>query len=162
MFQNLHPSLRNAMYMVLVSFIALVSATVYTIRLTYKHFEPVMDKNYYEIGLNYEKAIENQKTLMQEGYSIQSNWDQATIIPMGEHLIKVNIEKYGYAVATPKVTLTLERNATTSQTLKYDLKQDVGHFVANINLKEKGTWNTRIITEIAGKQFEKEGIIIVR
>lgn len=163
MFKELHPSLRNAMYVVLFSFTALVAATFYTIRLTYKNFEPVMDKNYYEIGLNYEKAIENQKELLKQGYLIKTNWDSQTLLPMGESEISVQLEKDGAVTNSAKsMTVYLERNATTKNTAQFQLKPTTNGFVGKIPLLEKGTWNLRLVADIGGKSFEREGKIFVK
>ncbi|XDD44597.1 FixH family protein [Leptospira sp. WS60.C2] len=162
MFKNLHPSLRNAMYVVLLSFTALVAATFYTIRLTYKHFEPVMDKNYYEIGLNYEKAIENQKELLKQGYKLTTNWDNTTLLPMGNLDLTVTLHQNEKITKADSLYVILERNATTRNTTRYDLKPSDLGFTGNIPLKETGTWNMRIIASIQGKSFEREGKITVR
>ncbi|MCW7470859.1 FixH family protein [Leptospira kanakyensis] len=162
MFKELHPSLRTAMYVVLFSFTALVAATFYTIRLTYKHFEPVMDKNYYEVGLNYEKAIENQRDLLKQGYSIKSNWDKFNILPLGESEILVQLEKNGTLTNANSMTVYLERNATTKNTTSYGLKPTASGFIGKISLLEKGTWNLRLVSNIDGKSFEREGKILVQ
>lgn len=162
MFKNLHPSLRNAMYVVLLSFTALVAATFYTIRLTYKHFEPVMDKNYYEIGLNYEKAIENQKELLKQGYKLTTNWDNTTLLPMGNLDLTVTLHQNEKIAKADSLYVILERNATTRNTTRYDLKPSDLGFKGNIPLKETGTWNMRIIASIQGKSFEREGKITIR
>ncbi|TGM40445.1 hypothetical protein EHQ75_08305 [Leptospira levettii] len=162
MFKDLHPSLRNAMYVVLFSFTGLVAATFYTIRLTYKHFEPVMDKNYYEIGLNYEKAIENQKELIKQGYKLSSNWDKTTILPLGELDLTVTLNQNESFVKADSMYVILERNATTKNTTRYDLKPSDLNFIGKIPLKESGTWNMRLIANISGKSFEREGKITVK
>lgn len=162
MFKELHPSLRNAMYVVLFSFTALVAATFYTIRLTFKHFEPVMDKNYYEIGLNYEKAIENQKELLNQGYKLTTNWDNTTLLPLGEIDLNVTLNQKETLVKADSIYVILERNATTKNTTRYDLKPSNLSFTGKIPLKETGTWNLRIISNINGKLFERESKITVR
>ncbi|PJZ36250.1 hypothetical protein CH354_14230 [Leptospira levettii] len=162
MFKDLHPSLRNAMYVVLFSFTGLVAATFYTIRLTYKHFEPVMDKNYYEIGLNYEKAIENQKELIKQGYKLSTNWDKTTILPLGELDLTVTLNQNESFVKADSMYVILERNATTKNTTRYDLKPSDLNFIGKIPLKESGTWNMRLIAIISGKSFEREGKITVK
>ncbi|ABZ95883.1 hypothetical protein EHQ92_15625 [Leptospira biflexa] len=162
MFKDLHPSLRNAMYVVLFSFFALVAATFYTIRLTFQHFEPVMDKNYYEIGLNYEKAIQNQKELLNEGYKLTTNWDNTTLLPLGELDLKVSLYQNEKLAKADSMYIILERNATTKSTKKYDLKPSNDSFTGKVPLKETGTWNLRIISNINGKLFEREGKITVR
>lgn len=162
MFKELHPSLRNAMYVVLFSFTALVAATFYTIRLTFKHFEPVMDKNYYEIGLNYEKAIENQKELLSQGYKLTTNWDDSTLLPLGELDLNVTLNRKETLVKADSIYVILERNATTKHTTRYDLKPSNLSFTGKIPLKETGTWNLRIISNINGKLFERESKITVR
>ncbi|MCW7463905.1 MULTISPECIES: FixH family protein [Leptospira] len=162
MFKDLHPSLRNAMYVVLFSFTGLVAATFYTIRLTYKHFEPVMDKNYYEIGLNYEKAIENQKELIKQGYKLSTNWDKTTILPLGDLELTVTLNQNESFVKADSMYVILERNATTKNTTRYDLKPSDLTFTGKIPLKESGTWNMRLIANISGKSFEREGKIIVK
>ncbi|MCG6149568.1 FixH family protein [Leptospira levettii] len=162
MFKDLHPSLRNAMYVVLFSFTGLVAATFYTIRLTYKHFEPVMDKNYYEIGLNYEKAIENQKELIKQGYKLSTNWDKTTILPLGELDLTVTLNQNESFVKADSMYVILERNATTKNTTRYDLKPSDLNFIGKIPLKESGTWNMRLIANISGKSFEREGKITVK
>ncbi|TGL88385.1 hypothetical protein EHQ68_10605 [Leptospira congkakensis] len=162
MFKELHPSLRTAMYVVLFSFTALVAATFYTIRLTYKHFEPVMDKNYYEVGLNYEKAIEIQKEFLKQGYLIKTNWDNQTLIPMGESEISIQLEKDGMITNAKSMVVYLERNATTKNTVHYNLQPNANGFSGKIPLSEKGTWNLRLVANIDGKSFEREGQIAVR
>ncbi|MCW7509573.1 FixH family protein [Leptospira levettii] len=162
MFKDLHPSLRNAMYVVLFSFTGLVAATFYTIRLTYKHFEPVMDKNYYEIGLNYEKAIENQKELIKQGYKLSTNWDKTSILPLGELDLTVTLNQNESFVKADSMYVILERNATTKNTTRYDLKPSDLNFIGKIPLKESGTWNMRLIANISGKSFEREGKITVK
>ncbi|TGK49645.1 FixH family protein [Leptospira bouyouniensis] len=162
MFKELHPSLRNAMYVVLFSFTALVAATFYTIRLTFKHFEPVMDKNYYEIGLNYEKAIENQKELLNQGYKLTTNLDNTTLLPLGEIDLNVTLNQKETLVKADSIYVILERNATTKNTTRYDLKPSNLSFTGKIPLKETGTWNLRIISNINGKLFERESKITVR
>ncbi len=164
MFQDLHPSLRNVMYAVIISFIALMAATFYTIRLTYQNFEPVLDKNYYEIGLNYEQAIKDQKLLIADGYSLELTVDDGrAILSEGPKQATVRILKDGKMSEAASVNLILERAATVKQTVNYALSKDVsGKFVGTIDLKGIGSWNTRTIANINGKVFEKQGNISVR
>lgn len=164
MFQDLHPSLRNVMYAVILCFVALMAATFYTIRLTYQNFEPVLDKNYYEIGLNYEQAIKDQKLLIGDGYSIELALGTGDILlNSGPQTATVSILKSGNPGEATSVTLILERSATIKNTYTYPLeKTPSGKFVGTINIPGPGSWNTRTIAEIAGKKFEKQGLISVR
>lgn len=164
MFQDLHPSLRNVMYGVLISFIALVAATFYTIRLTFQNFEPVIDKNYYEIGLNYEQVIKDQKELIRLGYDLESKvGDGSAILPQGPLPISVSIKKDGKITDANSVLIILERSATTKQAKTFTLSKDnLGKFIGEINPSGSGTWNTRIIADITGKKFEKQGVIAIR
>jgi hypothetical protein len=164
MFQDLHPSLRNVMYAVLLSFVALMAATFYTVRLTFQNFEPVIDKNYYELGLNYEKVIKDQKLLLAEGYSLELKiGDGALILPVGKQTAVVRILKDNKLSPASSVQLILERSATTKSTVSYNLKADAeGKFVGEIIVPAGGNWNTRAIADIAGKKFEKQGLISAR
>lgn len=150
------------MYVVLFSFVCLILATVYTVRLTFKHYEPVMDKNYYEVGLNYEKAIESQRLLTKEGYFLTSSWDSSPILAKGDSTISVIITKQGKSQEADSVSLFLERNATTKNAIKYELKKQGESYIANVPMKESGTWNTRIVADFSGRSFSKEGKIAVR
>ncbi len=164
MFKNLDPSLRNVMYAVILSFVALMAATFYTVRLTFKNFEPVLDKNYYEIGLNYEQVIKDQKELVSLGYSLDLKiGDGSPLLVTGPQTATVTILQNGKVGQATSVLLVLERSATTKNTFTYKLDPDAsGNFVSKINIPGSGTWNTRAIADISGKKFEKQGIISVR
>lgn len=162
MFKNLHPSLRDAMYVVLLSFVLLIAATVYTIRLTFKQYEPVMDKNYYEVGLNYEKTIESQRLLTKEGYQLVSSWDSTPLLQTGESILSVSVLRAGKLTDASSVVLYLERNATTKNGSEIQFHKQGNEFIANIPKLEPGTWNTRIVANISGKSLSKEGKIAIR
>ncbi|GBF51876.1 hypothetical protein LPTSP4_34140 [Leptospira ryugenii] len=164
MFKNLDPSLRKAMYVVLAAFLCLVGATFYTIRLTYQQYEPVMDKDYYEIGLNYEKTIRDQKELMSAGYRLDLNWGaNADILPKENLILQVSLLQNESKVPSEEVKLILERNATVSKTLRLVLNEkETGVFSAKLPDLDPGTWNTRVIAKIENRYFEKQGQIIVR
>jgi hypothetical protein len=152
------------MYAVMLSFIALMAATFYTVRLTFQNFEPVLDKNYYEIGLNYEQAIKDQKILIAEGYNLELKvGDGAAILSTGTQPVVVQVLKTGKISEATSVSLILERSATIKNTYSYVLDRDLsGRFIGKINIPAQGIWNTRTIAEISGKKFEKQGLISVR
>jgi len=152
------------MYLVLLSFVGLIAATFYTIRLTYKHFEPVMDKDYYEIGLNYENSIKDQKELMNQGFQLDLKIGNGDIIlTKGIMPVVVSVKQNQNLSNADSIKLILERSATTKQTYNYELKKSSdGIYKTNIEIKDIGSWNTRVIAIIGGKTFEKQGIISIR
>ncbi|MBP9889903.1 MAG: FixH family protein, partial [Leptospiraceae bacterium] len=66
------PTLRFAFTMMGLAFAALIGATWYTVKIAMAGHEPVMDRNYYEKGLNYEKEIAESLQMKSEGYHFVS------------------------------------------------------------------------------------------
>lgn len=165
MFKNLDPSLRKAMYVVLLAFVLLISATFYTVRLTFKHFEPVMDKDYYETGLNYEKAIADQKELTALGYKIKTNWDDLTFLPKNPIEIKAELQLHNEVVESSQGTVFIERNATTREAKTIPLQQDKTSplsWSSMVLFPSPGSWNVILKLSIQEKTITKELKVIVK
>lgn len=68
----LHKSMKLAFTWIWIAFIALISATAVTIRYANENYTGPIEREYYEIGLNYEKSILEQRKMLEEGYSFES------------------------------------------------------------------------------------------
>lgn len=160
MFSNLDPSLRRAFYVVIFVFISMFVATYHTVKVTLQNFEPVIDKNYYETGLNYEKALESQRELASQGYAIESSiWKSGNII-VGSNAVEFQVLQNGNLAEADNVVLVWERNATTRArgSLKLE-KSEKGRFLGNWNLTSPGEWVVTLSATIQGKNFERTGTI---
>ncbi len=157
---NLDPSLRRAFYVIIFVFIALFAATYHTIKVTIQNFEPVIDKNYYETGLNYEKALEDQRLLSSQGYAIESSIWTLGNTGVGSNSVEVKVLKNGEPTDAELAVLVWERNATTRAkgTLSLE-KLGTGRFVSNWNLSSPGEWVVTVSVQIQGKNFERTGIV---
>ncbi|GIX42932.1 MAG: hypothetical protein KatS3mg129_2665 [Leptospiraceae bacterium] len=77
---KVHPSVKRIFYIIGGFFIVFFVAVGYTIYLAQKNFEPVMDKRYYEKGLNYEKRKNEFLKARQKDWKVYVNFlDKDTI-----------------------------------------------------------------------------------
>ncbi|HMV78284.1 MAG TPA: FixH family protein [Leptospiraceae bacterium] len=54
---NLHPSVKRAFILIGLLFLGLFAATAVTVKVAYSQESGLIDKNYYEIGLEYENFL---------------------------------------------------------------------------------------------------------
>ena len=164
-FKDLDKSLKISFYWIGLFFFLLVSSTVYTFHYAKSIFEPVMDKDYYEKGLNYEKLIKAQEVLEKEGFTLESdllkvsNWDSQKT-----NTIFLELKKKGTVFQEQYLpTIVLERGASKLFSKEIQLKKtNQNTFTGSLAGLEPGEWTVILKAEWNGNSFRKITNITVR
>ena len=162
-FKDLDPSVQRVFYAIGITFALLLGATYWTVKLAFAGHEAVMDPNYHEIGLNYEKTLASTKQMLAEGYELQSTlFTDRLPLTSGNNRIEIRFVKGTEPVSGAELKLRRERGATTKFTQDFDLKEtspgvyttdsftvpDLGHWVVTAFAKENDR-TLRKVTNIA-------------
>lgn len=147
-----------------LAFAALIVATWHTINLAMAGHEPVIDKNYYEKGLDYEKEIAKSKQLQIEGYRFESIFSQEGMnLTKSAQEVQVKLFLKDAAVNDAKLFLTRERTATSKYTEKKELIFDKdGIYKANLEFPFDGSWQVTLTADLNGRKFEKAYMVLVK
>mgnify|MGYP005614999805 CR=1 FL=1 len=157
-------SVRFALIMMGLAFAALMGATWYTVKIAMIGHEPVMDKHYYEKGLNYEKEIAEGIQMRSEGYHFDSSILNANSnLVKGTNPVEIRILKKDFPVNNAKLFLVRERSATNKFTEKTEviLEKD-GIYRANIDFPFDGSWQITLNANVEGRSFDKTFMVIVK
>ena len=153
MLRNLHPSMQIAFLIIGLVFLALFSATYYTFKIALKDGPiEVVDKNYYQIGLNYEQAIKDKKLLKQEGYSFEL---VSRELHRGENLFRVNFKKGNKLLNQNSAYLILERGATDKFNRKINLQSDTQGYFTKLEIPSEGKWIVTVVANEQSKEFSE-------
>lgn len=158
------PTLRFAFTMMGLAFSALIFATWYTVKIAMAGHEPVMDRNYYEKGLNYEKEIAESVQMKSEGYHFESNIITGTAeLKKDSNEIQIGIFKNQTPVNGAKLFLTKERTATNKFTEKKQLSFDKdGNYTTSLSFPHEGEWQITLQANVEGRNFEKTFMVSVK
>jgi nitrogen fixation protein FixH len=134
-------SLRYLFYGIIFSFLCLFAATYHTVKIALAGHEPVINPNYYEVGLNYEKHLNEQKKMAEDGYLFTSPLLEKNYLVTGPNQIQVKFLKKDEVLTNSEVKVKIERKATMKFNKTIDLKvQGDGTYLGEIDVEGKGQW----------------------
>ncbi|MBM9499438.1 FixH family protein [Leptospira sp. 201903071] len=155
----LHKSMKLAFVWIGVAFVALIAATVVTIRYASEGYTGPIEKGYYEKGLNYEKSILEQKKMISEGYSYESDFfSSPQKIKKGKNYLSIRFQKSGTPVTGAKLNILLERAATDEWNRSISLieyPKDSGIYQGEVEIPESGLWILNLQGETGGRILQK-------
>lgn len=143
---KMHSSLKIAFYLIGFAFVGLLVATYITVKISMQGHEGIVDPNYYEKGLKYEKHLEANKKMIEAGYRFESSLLTAPSILLGKNNIAVGLFKNENKVSDAKVYLTIERSATNKFNQKIELSFKDDKYLGELEVPKNGIW---VITLIA-------------
>ena len=170
---NMHKSVKIAFFLIGVMFLCLFIATAVTIQHTSSQPISVVESDYYEKGLNYEKTIRDLKELKAEGYNFSGEvFSDNFTFKTGDNEIVVFFTKNGQEIPSAEVTLLLERSTTdkynvplklvncSDASIKSEINQvcikngkvSPGKFVGNLRIPGKGLWLITVKGEFPGEK----------
>ncbi|XDD48842.1 FixH family protein [Leptospira sp. WS92.C1] len=154
----LHKSMKQAFAWVWIAFIALISATVVTLRYANEGYTGPIEKEYYEKGLNYEKAILEQKKMLAEGYSYESDLFKNPHLKKGKNEISIRFQKSGVPIGEAEIRVQIERPATDIWNRSILLKENSkskGLYQGLLEFPEDGLWIFSLQGKTKGKTLNK-------
>jgi len=157
MFKGMDQSLKYTFYGIFAIFLSLFAATYHTLKVAFTGNEGVMNKNYYEVGLNYEKFIEDQKVMIEEGYHFEGSLLSLNpSLKKGVNTIEIEFLKGNDKLNTAEVELKIEKRATDNFTKITKLtREDNGKYIGNIELQNEGKWFITITGIAEGRVLKK-------
>lgn len=159
MFKNMHSSMRNAFLAIGLIFVGLFAATYYTFKVALRDGPiEVVDKNYYQVGLNYEKTIEDKRVLKAQGYHFEI---LSSDLKIGENVFLVQFKKGTEFLSGREGFLLLERGATDKYNRKIPLKSDENGYTAKLNIPSGGKWVVTLVLNESGKDFTESFVFQV-
>ncbi|RHX84937.1 FixH family protein [Leptospira stimsonii] len=162
----LHKSMKLAFVWIGIAFVALIAATVVTIRYASEGYTGPIEKGYYEKGLNYEKSILEQRKMIAEGYSYESKLFTATPeLKKGKNQISIQFKKSGTPISGAKLQILIERSATDEWNRSLSLSEDSknhGTYVGTVEIPEEGLWILSLQGEIEGRVLQKTAEIRIQ
>lgn len=163
-FKDLDKSVKWAFYAMGVTFILLFIATGITIHIATKDHEPVLDPNYYEKGLNYEKAYEDIKVMKQDGYEVLSPlFDDRFPLNLGDNEVIIDFNKSGEGIDEAKVSILRERGATFKFNQNFPMENlGNGQYKTNLTIPELGQWVLTIRATHKGRTLSKIVKVVVQ
>lgn len=153
----LHKNMKLAFTWIWIAFIALISATAVTIRYANENYTGPIEREYYEIGLNYEKSILEQRKMLKEGYSFESVLFSQNL-KLGKNPIVIRFLKSGIPVSGAKIRVEIERSATDLWNRSFLLEEDPktkGNYLGVLEFPEIGAWVLSVKGEISGRRIRK-------
>ncbi|MCP5510307.1 MAG: FixH family protein [Leptospiraceae bacterium] len=149
-------SLRYTFYGIIAIFLSLFVATYYTLRIAFEGHEGVVRTDYYEIGLNYNKYLQDQKALVKEGYKFDSKLNERSFLRLGNNPIEIKFYKNDTLLSDSSVVIKLERRATKKfdKTLKLQIDQD-GNHRGEIDINSTGQWILTLMGTHDGKTLQE-------
>ncbi|AIT10950.1 FixH family protein [Leptospira santarosai] len=155
----LHKSMKLAFAWIWIAFIVLIFATAVTIRYANENYTGPIERDYYEIGLNYEKSVLEQKKMIEEGYHYESVlFSPNPNLKLGKNAIVIRFLKSGIPVSGAKVRIQIERSATDLWNRSFLLEEDPktnGNYLGVLEFSETGPWVLSVKGEISGKNLKK-------
>jgi len=157
MFKHMEKSLRYTFYGIIATFLLLFLATYHTLKIAFSGHEGVMNKDYYEVGLNYEKFIEEQKKLIGEGYHFEGIlFGEHPILKPGENPISIKFFRGDTPISDARVTVKLEKRATDKFTKIVDIQPiENGKYEGILDIATEGKWFITITGNDNGKTLKK-------
>lgn len=163
-FKDLDKSVKNIFYGMGFLFLCLFIATGVTINVANDGHEPVIDPNYYEKGLNYEKTLEDIRIMQDEGYAISGSLLEDTYpLNMGDNTIQIHFSKSGTNLDDANITILRERGATFKFNQDYKLEhKGNGIYETNLTVPDLGQWVLTIRATHAGRTLRKILKVVVQ
>ncbi|PJZ52564.1 FixH family protein [Leptospira adleri] len=162
----LHKSMKLAFVWIGVAFAALIAATVVTIRYASEGYTGPIEKGYYEKGLNYEKSILEQRKMIAEGYSYESElFSSPQNIKKGKNLFSIRFRKADRPVTGAKLNILLERGATDEWNRSIPLTEDPknsGTYRGEVEIPESGLWILNLQGETEGRILQKSAEVNIQ
>lgn len=157
----MHKSVKIAFFWIITLFIGLFVATYVTIQYANRDPIQVIEKNYYEKGLNYEKEIRDQKEMIAEGYRITGNiFSDGYYLKKGKNPVSIAFYLKNTIVPDSVISLQIERGATDRFNKSVSLqKNSSGEFVGEIDIAFEGPWVITATAVTNGKSFVKSSRI---
>jgi nitrogen fixation protein FixH len=157
--------------MILAIFGLLFVATYHTFKVALSAPNELVDKDYYQVGLNYEKKIANIKKLKAEGYQFTVFTDLDNL-KKGINSIQIRFAKEGQIISEgsiklkeeklsgKKIQVLLERGATDKYNKAFILTEDSpGIYSGNLDIPDSGKWILTIASE-EDSFMERKTIIV--
>jgi len=155
----MHKSVKIAFFWIWVAFAMLMLATWFTFKVALRDPVQVIDKHYYEKGLEFEENIQLQKQLIKDGYRMDGFPEKLTT---GDNAVILQLRKNEKNVTDAKVTLLLERLATDRFNVRLGLIADAsGNYTGNLSVADNGKWLLTVVADFDGKKFVKSETFIV-
>ncbi|TGN18765.1 FixH family protein [Leptospira idonii] len=153
----MHVSLKRAFFFIGLTFLTLFLATAVTIKIALSGHTPPMDANYYEKGLNYDKAVASQKEMIAKGYDFEADWFQnQSSLRQGKQVITVRLKQNENPVSGAEVKLRWERSATDSFNVNSVLKETSnGKYTGEIEIPFAGSWRAVLTANTKDGSLEK-------
>ncbi len=130
--------LKVAFGMILLTFILLFVATFYTFKVALKDGPiQLVDKDYYQIGLNYEKTLEDRKKLEKQGYRFEILNQN---LNLGKNELQVIYKKGDEFLPNQNLILVLEKGATDKYNQILDLEKGNNSYYTTLNISQSGKW----------------------
>lgn len=137
MFEKLD-QLKIAFGMILATFIMLFVATFYTFKVALKDGPiQLVEKDYYQIGLNYEKTLAEKKSLEKEGYHFEilnSSWS------VGKNEIQISYKKGEEFIPNESLILVVEKGATDKYNQVTNLEKGNNLYYTKLDIPKNGKW----------------------
>ncbi|WCL50506.1 FixH family protein [Leptospira sp. GIMC2001] len=155
-FKDLDKSVKYAFYSMGAIFILLFIATGITVYIAKVGHEDVIEKDYYEKGLNYEKTLEDIRIMQDEGYSISSPL-LVDRFPLhsGKNLVQISFTKNDIPISDGKLFVLLERGATAKFNQSNELYFSNNEYSGEIMIPDLGQWIITIKASHAGRTLTK-------
>lgn len=106
-------SMRTAFILIGAFFVALFIGLGITLRLAFSGFEPAMDENYYEKGLDYQPRLDALQRGKEQGWTLSPGFANRSAIPASTEQIVWRLEnRSGAAVESGELRVTIDRPAS--------------------------------------------------
>jgi len=153
----MHRSVKIAFFWIFMAFLSLIVATVITVRHATDQKISVVDKDYYEKGLNYEKAIEGQKQMKAEGYEFSGEmFTPGYSFRTGKNEVTVKYSRKGQPVADSAVSMILERSATDDFNVHVKMQHFAdGRFLGVLEIPDTGEWLLTVNGKVGSRTFQQ-------
>ena len=160
--KKLHPSLKYAFSLIILLFIALFIATWYTVKISLQGHEKIVDPQYYEKGLNYERAIAAKREMHRQGYLLQFPEEKPELY-VGSNKIQIRFHRKDQPIAQAKLSVKLARGATYRFDKNYKMQNNgEGLHVSQIEIPAEGEWLMTFFAEHGDKKLEKMYRFVVK
>lgn len=141
-FKELDKSVQWAFYSMGAVFLVLFIATGITIYIAVKDHEPILDADYYEKGLNYDKTLEDVRVMKEQGYNLEGElFTERFPLTQGENPIRIRFVKQGNPITNAVIHALRERGATVKFNKTYQFQNEGnGYYTANVDIPDYGMW----------------------
>lgn len=130
--------LKIAFGMIITTFLLLFVATYYTFKVALKDGPiQLVDKDYYQVGLNYEKTLAEKKRLESEGYHFELLNPNLNV---GKNDLQIAFKKGEEFLPNQNLILVLEKKATDKYNQVIDLEKGTNSYYTTLDIPQNGKW----------------------